>query len=194
MTDSTTVDNQTPSSPSGWGMAGQGTLAWLVTVCVGVAALTLGAKVSVPFWPVPMSMQVVALATLAMVLGMRHAVHTVLAYLALGLAGLPVFVSSVGPAAFVGPTGGYLLGFVAAAAVMGRLAQRGWNRSFSRAMLAMSLGLLAMYALGLTWLGHVVGWDKPILALGLKPFILGDLLKITLVAWALPLLHRLRRR
>ena len=62
------------------------------------------------------------------------------------------------------------------------------------AMLAMSLGLLAMYTLGLTWLGHVVGWDKPILALGLKPFILGDLLKITLVAWALPLLHRLRRR
>ncbi|MGA1733133.1 MAG: hypothetical protein ACO4AH_10020, partial [Burkholderiaceae bacterium] len=70
MTDSTTVDNQTPSAPSGSGMAGQGTLAWLVTVCVGVAALTLGAKVSVPFWPVPMSMQVLALATLAMSLGL----------------------------------------------------------------------------------------------------------------------------
>jgi biotin transport system substrate-specific component len=81
MTDLTTAHNQTPSASAGWRVAGQGTLAWLVTVCVGVAALTLGAKVSVPFWPVPMSMQVVALATLAMVLGMRHAVYTVLAYL-----------------------------------------------------------------------------------------------------------------
>ena len=123
MTDSTTVDNQTRSASTGWGVAGQGTLAWFVTVCVGVAALTLSAKVSVPSWSVPMSMQVLALATLAM-----------------------------------------------------------------------ALGWLVMCALGLTWLGHVVGWHKSILALGLKPFILGDLLRIVAVGPALPWLHRLRRR
>lgn len=166
----------------------------LLVVSAGVLLLTLGAKVSVPFWPVPMSLQVMALAAIGMTLGARQAVQTVLAYLALGLAGVPVFVSSAGPAAFMGPTGGYLVGFVAAAAVVGSLSQRGWGQSFGRAWLAMLLGLVVLYVPGLAWLGHVVGWDKPVLAMGLTPFILGDALKITLVALALPVARRFRRR
>ena len=173
------------------------TQTWLKPLLVGSAGvllLTLGAKVSVPFWPVPMSLQVMALAAIGMTLGARQAVQTVLAYLALGLAGVPVFVSSAGPAAFMGPTGGYLVGFVAAAAVMSGLSQRGWSQSFGRAWLAMLLGLVVLYVPGLAWLGHVVGWDKPVLAMGLTPFILGDALKITLVALALPVARRFRRR
>jgi len=192
------VDIKIPVDPSG---APQRTTpltqTWvkpLLVVSAGVLLLTLGAKVSVPFWPVPMSLQVMALAAIGMTLGARQAVQTVLAYLALGLAGVPVYVSSAGPAAFMGPTGGYLVGFVAAAAVVGSLSQRGWGQSFGRAWLAMLLGLVVLYVPGLAWLGHVVGWDKPVLAMGLTPFILGDALKITLVALALPVARRFRRR
>ena len=192
------VDTNIPVDPSGAPQrATPLTQTWvkpLLVVSAGVLLLTLGAKVSVPFWPVPMSLQVMALAAIGMTLGARQAVQTVLAYLALGLAGVPVFVSSAGPAAFMGPTGGYLVGFVAAAAVVGSLSQRGWGQSFGRAWLAMLLGLVVLYVPGLAWLGHVVGWDKPVLAMGLTPFILGDALKITLVALALPVARRFRRR
>lgn len=192
------VDTKIPVDPSGAPQRARPlTQAWvkpLLVVSAGVLLLTLGAKVSVPFWPVPMSLQVMALAAIGMTLGARQAVQTVLAYLALGLAGVPVFVSSAGPAAFMGPTGGYLVGFVAAAAVVGSLSQRGWGQSFGRAWLAMLLGLVVLYVPGLAWLGYVVGWDKPVLAMGLTPFILGDALKITLVALALPVARRFRRR
>lgn len=192
------VNTKIPVDPSGAPQrATPLTQTWvkpLLVVSAGVLLLTLGAKVSVPFWPVPMSLQVMALAAIGMTLGARQAVQTVLAYLALGLAGVPVFVSSAGPAAFMGPTGGYLVGFVAAAAVVGSLSQRGWGQSFGRAWLAMLLGLVVLYVPGLAWLGHVVGWDKPVLAMGLTPFILGDALKITLVALALPVARRFRRR
>jgi biotin transport system substrate-specific component len=94
----------------------------------------------------------------------------------------------------VGPTGGYLLGYLPAAALCGFLASRGWDRRIVMTALSMLLGTVVIYAFGLSWLGTVVGWDKPILAWGLTPFVLGDLLKIGLAVALLPISWKLLRR
>ncbi|BCH27542.1 hypothetical protein MesoLjLb_73270 [Mesorhizobium sp. L-8-3] len=86
-----------------------------------------------------------------------------------------------------GPTGGYLIGYLAAAAACGFLAERGWDRRASTTALAMLAGNVLIYVPGLAWLGAVVGWDKPVLAWGLTPFLLGDLVKLALAAALLPL-------
>jgi biotin transport system substrate-specific component len=109
--------------------------------------------------------------------------------------GLPVFAGTpekgIGVAYMLGPTGGYLLGFVVAAYITGLLAERGWDRSVSTTVAAMLIGNAVIYLFGLVWLGSIVGWDKPVLALGMTPFLLGDLAKILLAAAVLPALWKL---
>ena len=153
-------------------------------VFAGSLLLTLSAKVQVPFYPVPMTMQTLAVMLIGFVFGWRMAGATVLFYLAQGAFGLPVFAGTpakgIGMAYMLGTTGGYLVGFVVAALLCGWLAERGWDRKPWRIAFAMVLGNAAIYALGIAWLGTVIGWDKPLLELGMMPFLYGDLLKIAL--------------
>ncbi len=167
----------------------------LLLALVGSALLTLSAKIHVPFYPVPMTMQTFVVLTLGMAFGWRLGAATVMLYLAQGAMGLPVFSGTpekgIGLAYMMGSTGGYLAGFVLASALCGWLAERGWDRSVLATALAMMLGNVVIYVLGLLWLGGLFGWDKPILAWGLTPFVLGDLAKLALAAIAMPLVWRL---
>lgn len=167
----------------------------VLLVIGGSLALTLSAKAQVPFWPVPMTMQTFVVLVIGMTFGWRLGAATVLFYLAQGALGLPVFANSpergIGLAYMVGPTGGYLVGFALAAAVTGLLAERGWDRSMARAFAALLAGAVSIYALGVLWLGVVVGFDKPLLSLGVLPFLPAEAFKIALAAAVLPLSWRL---
>lgn len=159
----------------------------------GTLLLAISAKIQVPFYPVPVTMQTLVVLMLGMTLGSRLAFATLALYLAEGMAGLPVFAGTpekgIGLAYMMGPTGGYLLGYLIAATLTGWLAERGLDRSLPKAALALVLGNVAIYVPGVLWLGAVIGWDKPVLAYGLTPFLLGDALKLALGACLLPLVR-----
>lgn len=165
-----------------------------ILAVVGSLLLWASAKVHVPFYPVPMTMQTFVILALGMAYGWRLGTATVLLYLGEGALGLPVFSGTpelgLGLAYMAGGTGGYLFGFVLAAAACGWLAERGWGRSVVTTVLAMLIGNVLIYIPGLLWLGVLFGWDKPILAWGLTPFILGDVAKVALAAAVLPLAWR----
>ncbi len=170
----------------------------ILVVLMGSAFLTLSAKISVPFYPVPMTLQTLVVLGLGMLLGPRLGALTVIAYLAQGAIGLPVFQGTpekgIGLAYMMGPTGGYLIGFVVAAFVVGLLAQLHWDRTPLRTIAAMVIGTAIIYAFGLVWLGSVLGWDKPILAWGMQPFLVGDFVKILIAAAVLPQLWKFQKR
>lgn len=173
--------------------AGEGTkLLRLAALAVsGSLLLTLSAKVQVPFYPVPMTMGTFAVLVIGMAYGWRLGAATVLLYLAEGAAGLPVFAGTpakgIGIPYMLGPTGGYLLGYVLSAAAVGWLAERGWDRSVPWTAVAMLIGNVIIYGPGLLWLGTVVGWEKPVLQWGMWPFLYGDLAKLALAAAVMPL-------
>lgn len=154
----------------------------VIRVATGVALLTVSAKVQVPFWPVPMTLQVAALMMIAATYGMRLGTSTMAAYLAAGAAGLPVFAGTpekgIGLAYMMGTSGGYLAGFLVAMVIVGYAADKLPKMALWPAMLA---GLAAIYALGLAWLAQFAP-DGKLLAWGFTPFIAGDLVKITLAA------------
>jgi biotin transport system substrate-specific component len=160
-------------------------------VALGVAALAVAAKIKVPFWPVPITMQTFVVLSIGAAYGARLGVATLAAYLAIGALGFDVFTGSSaeanGIAYMMGGTGGYLAGFVLAAAFLGCAARRGWDRSHGRMALAMLAGSVLIYAPGLAWLGWLYGFDKPILEWGLYPFLAGDALKLALAALVFPL-------
>ena len=150
----------------------------------GALALALSAKVQVPFYPVPMTLQTLVVLALGAAYGARLAMATVGLYLAEGLLGLPVFAGALaGPAYIVGPTGGCLAGFLVAAALFGALAERGWNRSWPLLLAAMTLGHAVIFAFGFSWLAVVAGPRKAF-ALGIAPFAAATVVK-TLLACAL---------
>jgi biotin transport system substrate-specific component len=161
----------------------------------GSLCLWLSAKIQIPFYPVPLTMLTFMVLAIGMAFGWRLGAAAIALYLVEGALGLPVFSGTpergVGLAYMVGPTGGYLLGCLPAAALCGWLAERGWDRNFATTALAMLAGNLVIYIFGLAWLGAVVGWDKPVLAWGLTPFLLGDLTKLALATALLPVAWRL---
>ena len=159
-----------------------------VLVLGGSVAMALSAQLAIPlpFSPVPVTGQTLAVLLIGVLLGSRRGALCLLAYLAEGAAGLPVFAGGTGGVLHLtGPTGGYLVGFVVAALVTGFLAERGWDRRFWTTIAAMLLGNIAIYAYGLPWLAFFVGAGKA-LPLGLKPFIAGDIYKLLLAAVLLP--------
>ncbi len=173
---------------------------WLRTaalVLAGVAALWISAKVQVPFWPVPITMQTLIVLLIGMAYGPKLGVSTILAYLAAGAAFLPVFAGTpekgLGIAYMIGTTGGYLVGFVVAAAVVGWLAAKGWTKSVVTVVAAMIIGNAVIYAFGFSWLSTFIGTEKAWL-FGVQPFIWGDLLKIGLAAVILPGLWAMIRK
>ena len=150
----------------------------------GSLLLALSAKVQVPFYPVPMTLQTLAVLVLGAAFGARLAAATVALYLLEGLLGLPVFAGAVaGPAYMAGPTGGFLVGFLVAAAAIGWLAERGWDRSWATLLAAMALGHVLVFAFGFAWLAALIGPAKAF-AVGVAPFALATVLK-TLLACAL---------
>lgn len=165
-----------------------------VAVLAGVALITASAKTTVPFWPVPMTLQTMAIMAIALAMGPRMAVAIMLTYLAAGAVGLPVFAGTpergIGIAYMMGPTGGYLAGYLVAAGLVGALARgRG---AFGRFVVMMG-GMVPVYLLGLAGLSAFVPSEK-VLALGFTPFILGDTIKIALVALGFAAINRLKNR
>ena len=161
----------------------------------GSLLLALSAKIKVPFYPVPMTMQTFALMALVAAFGLRLGVATVALYLFEGAMGLPVFTGTpekgLGLLYMAGPTGGYLLGYLVAAFIVGYAVERGYGRNVFSLFAAMLAGSTAIFALGLLWMGVLFGWDKPLLQWGLYPFIAGDLVKIALAAALIPALATL---
>lgn len=164
----------------------------LSVVVLGTLLLWVSARIQIPFYPVPLTLQPLVVLGLGLVLGPMLGAATVGSYLLAGAVGLPVFAGTpekgIGLAYMMGPTGGYLLGFLLAVMVCGFLAQRGWDRRVWTTVLAMFLGNLAIYLPGILWLGTLIGWDKPVLELGLYPFLLGDAIKAVVAAVAFPAL------
>lgn len=159
----------------------------IVLIAAGSVLMTVSAKLTVPFWPVPLSMQTFAALLIGAAYGWRLGGITVLAYLAQGAMGVPVFAGAgAGLPYLLGPTGGYLLGFIVAAMAVGWLAERGWDRRVLTTLAAMVIGNLVIYALGVGWLTTIVGSVERAFALGLLPFLLGDALKIALATALLP--------
>ena len=162
-------------------------------VALSVAALALliiSGKLSVfTAAGVPFTMQTYAIVLLPMIMGGSVAMAAMLSYLGLALLGAPVLAGGGGVAYVLGPTGGFLLGFVIATAALAHLARKGWDKSLLRALLAMSLGLVIIFACGFAWLSTLIGPAKA-WAFGVLPFIAGDILKIALAAVSLNLFWR----
>ncbi len=143
-----------------------------------------------PFSQVPVTGQTFGVLLVAMALGRVRGTGVVIAYLLEGAAGLPVFAGgAAGPQVLFGPTGGYLLGFVLAAYIVGALAERGWDRTIFRSIVAMTIGYAVIFACGLAMLSRYVPSDL-VVAMGLTPFLVGMAVKIALAAWILPLVWK----
>jgi biotin transport system substrate-specific component len=164
-----------------------------VLALIGVAVLAASAHIAVPFWPVPMTMQSGTVLLLGAVFGSGLAEATLLAYLAAGALGLPVFTAGAGLAYFAGPTGGYLLGFLLAASFMGFCASRGWMRAAIGTIAAFLGGTIIIYALGLAWLSVLIGTHKAV-ALGLVPFLPAEATKVAMAVLLFRAGHMIRGR
>jgi len=160
-----------------------------ITLVIGGSffiALCARITVLLPFSPVPVTAQTFAVLMIGALLGAKRGGLAALAYIIEGTLGLPVFAFGGGFAVLLGPTGGYLIGFIPAAYVTGFLAQRGWDRRISSTVLAMIFGNIIIYTFGLLWLSRLMGISKSVLTTGLYPFIVGDLAKIVLAAVVMP--------
>jgi biotin transport system substrate-specific component len=170
----------------------------IILIAAGTALTAILAQVAIPLWPVPITGQTFAVLFVGATLGVTRAVLSMVLYLVIGLLGLPVFAPQAngshitGLAALLGPTGGYLIGFILAVAFVGWLAQREWDRKWLRTLLAFVGGTVLIYAVGLPWLYVVVNnlhVPNPLpytLANGLYPFLIGDALKAIFAAVLLP--------
>jgi biotin transport system substrate-specific component len=165
----------------------------VILIALGTALLTLSAKVNLPLPYVPMTLQTLVVLMIGAAYGWRLGSATVVAYLAEGAIGLPVFAGPVGGLApLFGPTGGYLMGFVLAAFATGWLSERGWDRSVPRLFVAMGLGHIMILAAGYTWLavGMKLGVEKAWLV-GIAPFIAASVIKNALGAALVPAIRRI---
>ena len=148
----------------------------------GSLLLAFSAKVQVPFYPVPLTLQTLVVLLIGATLGARLAAASVALYLFEGLVRMPVFAGAVaGPLYMAGPTGGFLVGFLAAAALIGFAADRRWDRSWIRLLVSLSLGHAVIFAFGFVWLSQLIGPEKAFAA-GVTPFALATIIKTLLAA------------
>ena len=154
----------------------------LIIIFVGSIILAISAKVKIPFYPVPMTMQTFIVLFIGMSFGYKIALATVTLYLVEGILGLPVFSNSpergVGLVYFTGPTMGYLIGFLSAC-VLSSLIKIDDN--YLIIFLKLIISVTTIYLLGILWLGTLIGWDKPIIELGVMPFLFAEITKILLL-------------
>ena len=158
----------------------------VATVLAGTVLLAVCARITFYVGPVPLTAQTFAVLLVGALLGSRRGAACILTYIVEGVAGLPVFTGGAGPAYMAGPTGGYLVGFVVAAYVVGLLAERGWDRRPATTATMMVAGLVVLYACGVAWLTVLMGFGKA-LAVGLYPFLIGEVAKVCLATALLPL-------
>jgi|TARA_B110001452_G_scaffold193500_1_gene163494 biotin transport system substrate-specific component len=170
------------------------TLKVFIIIFLGTVALTISAKLKIPFYPVPMTMQTFVVLFLGLALGYKIGLATVGVYLLEGIVGIPVFSNSpekgVGLIYFMGPTMGYLIGFLFAVFFAGYLnLKNNIFIIFSKLIFAVS----TIYLFGIIWLGNLIGWDKPILQLGVTPFLLAELFKVCLLTLLAKNITKLRK-
>ena len=156
---------------------------------IGTLLLAVSAKVNIPFWPVPFTMQTFVVLILGIAYGSKLGFATGLLYLTEGAIGLPVFATGSGFAYLIGPTGGYLFGFAIAMLLVGILAERGFTKTFRHMIYVMLVGELIIFVLGLIWLAKFTGWQTSI-QVGFVPFIWAELFKIALAVLTVPLIWR----
>jgi biotin transport system substrate-specific component len=160
---------------------------WFALVLAGSMFMALSAQIAVPIGPVPISMQTFGALMIGAAFGWRLGGATLVAYIAEGAMGLPVFANGFGGIApLMGPSGGYIFGFLAAAIVVGALAERGWVRTPVLAAAAMLIGNIVIYAFGVPQLMLFVDGFEKAIAVGVAPFLLGDALKLALAVILLP--------
>ena len=162
-------------------------------IILGSIALTISAKVKIPFYPVPMTMQTFVVLFLGLSFGYKIGISTVGLYLLEGMVGLPVFSNSpergIGMVYFTGPTMGYLIGFVSACYLASFVKSKdNLLKIFTKLILSVS----TIYLMGILWLGILIGWDKPILSLGVAPFLLAESFKIILLTLLVKKIIKLR--
>ena len=161
---------------------------------LGSILLTISAKIKIPFYPVPMTMQTFVVLFLGISFGYKIGVTTIILYLLEGILGLPVFSNSpekgIGIAYFVGPTMGYLIGFIFACFLAGYFK---YTSNYLINFLKILISTSIIYIFGILWLGTLIGWDKPILQLGVFPFLLAELFKILLLTLLLSKIIKLRK-
>ncbi len=154
----------------------------LILALIGSILLTISAKIKIPFYPVPMTMQTFVVLFLGVSFGYKVGVLSVIFYLIEGIIGLPVFSNSpekgIGLAYFVGPTMGYLIGFIFACLTAGIF---NYDKNHFLNFLKIIIATSVIYILGILWLGNLIGWDKPVLEFGVYPFLYAELFKILLL-------------
>ena len=169
----------------------------LVLAAIGILLLITAAKIKLilPFSPVPITLGTFAVLTIGTIYGQRLGLLTIFGYLLTGMLGFDVFANSSaeanGISYMLGGTGGYLIGYCLAIIALGYFAKLNWDRNIFKLAIALILANILIYIPGLLWLGQLYGWDQPIIAWGLTPFIIGDILKLALTASLIPLIWKL---
>jgi len=163
-------------------------------IILGSLVLTISAKIKIPFYPVPMTMQTFVVLLLGITLGYKIGLSIITVYLLEGILGLPVFSNSpekgVGLVYFTGPTMGYLIGFLSAVFLTGHF---NFGKNIIQDFFKILISVSTIYILGLIWLGSLIGWDKPIFELGAKPFLLAELFKILILTFLASKLVKFRK-
>lgn len=166
----------------------------IIFALIGSILLTISAKIKIPFYPVPMTMQTFIVLFLGISFGYKVGVLSVVFYLIEGIMGLPVFSNSpekgIGLAYFVGPTMGYLIGFIFACLIAGIFK---YDKNHILNFLKIIIATSVIYILGILWLGNLIGWDKPILEFGVYPFLYAELFKILLLTALVNKIIKLRK-
>ena len=169
-------------------------LKYVFLALIGSIILAISSKIKIPFYPVPMTMQTLIVLVIGIGFGWKLGLATVSLYLFEGVIGLPVFSGTpekgIGLIYFTGPTMGYLIGFLVAVYFSGKFNyDNNLIKNFLKLMLATSL----IYILGISWLGSLIGWDKPIFQLGAQPFLLAEVFKILIATFAINQIKKIRK-
>ena len=166
----------------------------LFIALIGTIVLAVSAKIKIPFYPVPMTMQTLVVLLIGIAFGWRLGVATILLYLTEGIIGLPVFSGTpekgIGLTYFFGPTFGYLIGFLITVFLAGKF---NYNNNVIKNFFKLTFATSFIYLLGMLWLGGLIGWDKPIFKLGAQPFLLAELFKILLATFAINQIKKIRK-
>ena len=166
----------------------------LFIALIGSILLAISAKIKIPFYPVPMTMQTLVVLIIGIGFGWKLGVATIMLYLFEGIVGLPVFSGTpekgIGFMYFTGPTMGYLIGFLIAVYFAGKF---NYDKNLIKNFLKLAFATSFIYFLGMAWLGSLIGWDKPIFKLGAEPFLLAELFKILIATFALKQISKIRK-
>ena len=170
------------------------TLKYVFLALIGSIVLAVSSKIKIPFYPVPMTMQTLVVLIIGIGFGWKLGLATVSLYLFEGIIGLPVFSGTpekgIGLIYFTGPTMGYLIGFLVAVHISGKF---NYDNNLVKNFLKLMLATSFIYILGMSWLGSLIGWDKPIFQLGAQPFLLAELFKILIATFAINQIKKIKK-